>query len=63
MNDLNKLKLIPKSYVSRETMLIVCYFILMNDLDKLKFIPKSYVSRETLLIKRYFILMNSPNIL
>ena len=50
MNDLNKLELILKSYVSRETMLIKCYFILMNDLNKLELITKHYVSRETLLI-------------
>lgn len=49
--------------VSRETLLIKCYFISMNNLNKLKMILKCYVSRETLLIVCYFISMNNLNIL
>ena len=53
--------LIVGNDVSRETLLIKWYFILINNLNKLKLILKSNVSRETLLIKCYFILMNSLN--
>ena len=48
------LSLIVGNDVSRETLLIKCYFILINNLDKLKLILKYYVSRETLLINCYF---------
>ena len=47
--------------VSRETLLLKCYFILINNLNILKSILKRYVSRETLLIKCYFILINNLN--